>query len=239
MFELKSNGGLGNEQVASVRLSLLQAFSNSLFFGFALGSIHHRNPGPWLRNWPVAEQLARLFVSERSAPQASAFPVFGTCTQISTQRISFHVSQYGEQVLVFFNREGLEPTLIKMPGPFGVVVSMPTHRMRVSQPTKKLGELRVSFRSYHEMPMIGHYNIRINRLRNATIRQSKYAIKGFIVTFLFKQRLARNRSIDHMKASSSRAFSWSSWHQHMPPKPTRRNLIDRSLLSVFSPNLAS
>ena len=232
MFELKSNGGLGNEQVASIRLSLLQAFSNGLFFGFALRSIHHRNPGPWLWNWPLTEQLTRFCASRRSAPQASVFPVFRTCTQIGTQRISFNVSQHGQQVLVPFNRECLKATLIQMPRSFGVVVSMPTHRMRVCQPAEEFGELRVGLRLYYEMPMIGHDNIRINGKRNTAIRQSKYAVKGFIVTFLFKQGQSSNRSIDYMKASSRGAVSWSSWHQHTLSNSSTQN---NELRPLFNP----
>ena len=135
------------------KVALFSNTANRIFLDLILGSIRHRNPGPWLRNWPFTEQLAEEF-----------------------------------------------------------------------------GELRVSLRLYDEMPMVGHDNIRINGKRNPAIRQSKYAIKGFIVTFLFKQGQSRNSSIDHMKASSRRAVSWSSWHQHTLPNPTRQNNELRPLL---------
>jgi len=231
VFKLKSNGGLGNEQVTSIRLPLFHALSNGLFFGFILNSIHHRNPGTRLRDGPFTEQLAGFFVSRRSAPQASIFPALRTCTQIRTQRISFNVSQHGQQVLVLFDRECLEPTLIQMPSPFGVEMSMPTHRMRVRQPAEEFGELRVGLRLYHEMPVIGHDNVSINGKRNAAIRQGKYAVKGFIVMFLFEQSQSSNRSIDDMKASSRRAFSWSSWHPLTLSHPTSQNNELRPLYS--------
>ncbi len=43
-----------------------------------------------------------------------------------------------------------------MPGSFGVIVSMPTHRMRVSQPAEEFSKLRVGLRLYDEMLAIGH-----------------------------------------------------------------------------------
>ena len=89
---MQSIGSPGNEQVTSIRLALFQPFSNGLFFGFILNSIHHRNPGPWLRNRPFTKQLAWFSFSRRSTPQAAAFPVLRTFTQIGPQRISFNAS---------------------------------------------------------------------------------------------------------------------------------------------------
>ena len=137
-------------------MPFFQTLANRIFLDFILGSIHHRHPGPWSRDWPFTEQ-----------------------------------------------------------------------------PAKEFGELRVSLRLYDEMPMVGHDNIRINGKRNPAIRQSKYAIKGFIVTFLFKQGQSRNSSIDHMKASSRRAVSWSSWHHHTLPNPTRQNNQNNELRPLF------
>ncbi len=63
-------------------------------------------------------------------------------------------------ILVIFNRESPEATLIKMPRTFGLVMSMPTHRVR--KPSEEIRQLVLSFRANHELPVIRHHAICVN-----------------------------------------------------------------------------
>ena len=66
-------------------------------------------------------------------------------------------------MLVFFDREGFESSLVVMPRTLRMVVGMPTHRMRVGHPPKEFGNLSVSFGVHNKMPVIGHHATTENR----------------------------------------------------------------------------
>ena len=69
--------------------------------------------------------------------------------------VAFHISHDREEVVITLNRKGLESALVKVPGPGGLVVCVPTHRVHDRQPPKELAHLIVSGRLHHEVPMIG------------------------------------------------------------------------------------
>ena len=54
-------------------------------------------------------------------------------------------------MLVFFDREGFESSLVEMPRTLRMVVGMPTHRRRVGHPPKEFGNLSVSFGLHNKM----------------------------------------------------------------------------------------
>ena len=209
---------------ASIGLTLSQAFSNRLFFRFVLSPIHHRDPSSGTSNRPVAKQLARLVAAVNPTPQTSVFPIFCSLTQIRSQGISFNISQYRQQMFVFFNWKSLEPSLIKVSCSFGMMVSMPTHRVRVRQPSKKLSHLCVGGGPNNEMPMVRHQDVRKNGKGNAIMGQSQYTLKCFVVILLLKKWQPSNCSVDNVEASSSRTNSWTSWHaRNLTDKPAQNN----------------
>jgi len=49
-----------SDPTRSMRESPREAFAEWPFLQLRFGLIHHRNPCAWLRNWPLAEQIARF-----------------------------------------------------------------------------------------------------------------------------------------------------------------------------------
>ena len=59
------------------------------------------------------------------------FPVVRSFAKFGPDGIPFDVPQNRIKMIVFFDGKRLKSTLVKMFGPFRVVVSMPTHDMGV------------------------------------------------------------------------------------------------------------
>ena len=78
--------------------------------------------------------------------------------------------------------------MVKMASPFGVIVSVPAHRVRMSQPTKEIGDLSVSFRANNKMPVIGHHAVSENSKINAFMGKCQNAFKCLVVSLLASQK---------------------------------------------------
>jgi len=102
-----------------------------------------------------------------ASPQAAISPVFRPFTKGGLQGVTFHVSQHGQKVSVFFHWKRLETPLIQMSRAFRVIMSMPSHRVRMGQPAKKISELCVCVRSDNEVPVVWHHRVREKRQRHA------------------------------------------------------------------------
>ena len=84
-------------------------------------------PGSRARYRPVTQNRPGLLVPVSRPPRAAESPVFCLFAQISPHWIAFHVPQHGIKVIVLFNRKRFEASLVEMPRPFRVVMSMPPH----------------------------------------------------------------------------------------------------------------
>src|SRR3990172_13047961 len=115
-------------------------------------------------------------------------------------------------MIVFLNRKRLESSLVKMPGTLCPVVGVPTHGMSVRQPTKERGKLLVRFSTDHEMPMIGHHTIRINRERMTIERFLQDTFERLAVLRFLEQRQSRHGPIEDVKANTSRTDTGTSGH---------------------------
>ena len=71
-------------------------------------------------------------------PSTTVLPVFHSLAKLGTQWVAFDITQDSQKMLVIFNRESLESTLIKMPRTLGLVMRMPTHRVRVRKPSEEI-----------------------------------------------------------------------------------------------------
>ena len=120
-----------------------------------------------------------------------------------------------------------------MPGAFRVIVGVPTHGMRVSQPPKEFRQLLVRLWSNHKVPVIGNQTIRKNRQRNSSDGFGKHSIECFVVRRLFKQCQSRHSSVEHMEAHSSRAFPTTSWHCPSVTKQNHRVKQNNELRPLF------
>ena len=93
-----------------------------------------------------------------------------------------------------------------------MVMRVPTHRVRMSHPTKEFGNLSIGLWLNNKMPAIGHHAISAYRERHLRMSQFQHPIKSLIIFLLLKECQSGNSAIDHMEASSSRAESWASGH---------------------------
>ncbi len=122
-----------------------------------------------------------------------------------------------------------------------MIVGVPTHGMRVCQPSKEFRQLLVRPWLNHKVPVIGHQTIGKNRQWNSSDGFGKHSIECFVVVRLFKQCQSRHSSVEHMEAHSSRAFSRTSGHLPsvtMQNHRVKRNDELRPLLPFQKPLLA-
>ncbi len=127
-------------------------------------------------------------------------------------------------MFIFFDGKSLKPALIKVSGSFGTMMCVPTHRVRMSQPAKKLGNLSVGFWADNEVPMIWHHDIRENRKRNAIESQAEHSLKCLVVFFFFKKRQTSNCTVDNVEASSCWTNSRATRHHSI--LASRQNRIN-------------
>ena len=99
-----------------------------------------------------------------------------------------------------------------MPGPFGVVVSMPTHDMGVCQPPKEVRELIVIRWANHKMPVVGHQSVAQKWQRKLGVSFDEYPFKLFVVLKFFKQRQPCHGSVEHVETSSARTYTGATRH---------------------------
>lgn len=130
------------------------------------------------------------------------------------------------------NRKRLKSSLVKMPGTLCPVVRVPAHGMSVRQPTKERGQLLVRFRADHEVPMIGHHTVRINRERMTIERLLQDTFERPVVLRFLEQRQSRHGPIEDVKANTSRTDTGASGHATSLPYAIARI---KSCVPLFRP----
>ena len=113
---------------------------------------------------------------------------------------------------VFFDGKRLKSTLLKMPGPIRVVVSMPTHDMGVCQPSKEVRERIVIRWANHKMPVVGHQTVAQKWQRKLGVSFDEYSFKRLVVLKFFKQHQLCHGSVEHMETSSARTYPGATRH---------------------------
>ena len=186
--------------------------TNRFEFPFRLRLVDVRYPLAWPIKRPGSKKVRIDLGSMLAPPHTTPSPVLSTLTKTGSQRIAFDVTQDGQQVLVFLDGKGLEPTLIEMAGPLRVMMGVPTHRMGVGQPPKESGNLMLRFRANNEMPVIGHHAIRKDWQFLSLERFNDNPFERIIVFRFLEQRQSSDCSIEHMEAYTSRANTGSSRH---------------------------
>ncbi len=63
-------------------------------------------------------------------PQRTSTPIFRTLDQLGPQRIAFHVTTDGKEVVIILNGKALESALVHMPFAGTIIVGVIPHRMR-------------------------------------------------------------------------------------------------------------
>ena len=148
-----------------------------------------------------------MCISPLHSPRATEFPVLRSFAKFGSDGIPFGVMQNRIKRIVFFDGKRLKSTVVKMPGPFRVVVSMPTHDMGVCRPSKEVRERIVIRWANHKMPVVGHQTVAQKWQRKLGVSFDEYPFKRLVVLKFFKQRQPCRGSAEHVVTSSARTHT--------------------------------
>ena len=151
-------------------------------------------------------------ISPLHSPRAPEFPVLRSFAKFGPDGIPFDVAQNRIKRIVFFDGKRLRSTLVKMPGPFRMVVSMPTHGMGVCQPSKEVRERIVIRWANHKMPVVEHQTVAQKWQRKLGVSFDEYPFKRLVVLKFFQQWQPCHGSIEHMETSSARTSTGATRH---------------------------
>ncbi len=144
-------------------------------------------------------------------------PAFGFLRQLCSERIAFDISHDGEQVVSGLNREGLEPSLVEVPGSAGVEVGVPRHRVGDGQPSEEVGDLVVSVWPDDKMPVVRHDSHREDLQGHDLPGLLHDSLERRIVVRLLEERQPRDRPVEDMEHFAGRADSSCAWHSFTVP----------------------
>jgi hypothetical protein len=89
--------------------------------------------------------------------QTRPAPIVGAAHQIGAQRIPLHITQDGQQMIIWFDRKGPEPALPDVPiGPMELMMAM---NMAREQPLHSRTQVFVTGWPESQMKMIGHKTV--------------------------------------------------------------------------------
>ena len=157
-------------------------------------------------------------LSIRHSPRATEFPVLRSFAKFGPDGIPFDGAQNRIKRIVFFDGKRLKSTVVKMPGPFRVVVSMPTHDMGVCRPSKEVRERIVIRWANHKMPVVAHQTVAQKWQRKLGVSFDEYPFKRLVVLKFFEQRqpcpfsFMCHGSVEHVKTSSARTYTGATRH---------------------------
>ena len=145
-------------------------------------------------------------------PRAAVSPLLGPLAEICPQGVSFYIANHRKEVTVFFNRKRFKPPLIKMPGSHGLVTRVPTHGVRVGQPSKKVRYLMIVNGPDHKVPVVRHHAVGEDRKRFVQQGFSQHFHERLVVASTLEQSEPGNRAVEHVIAGSRGAETWSARH---------------------------
>ncbi len=131
-------------------------------------------------------------------PQAAPSPILGPFGEFGADGIPLDIPQHAQQMFIPFDRKTLESALVYMPLPGSLVMSMPTLRVGLSEPTNERGKFTIFPGPDNQMPMIRHQAPAEQSRRRSSDRLEHYFFKREIIRFLAKQRLAAVGAVDYV-----------------------------------------
>jgi len=106
----------------------------------------------------------------------------------------------------------LKTTLVDVPRPGRVVMSMPAHAVRMRQPAHKPRQLSVFLRPQDQVPVIGHQTVGQQPRGLFGHGFQKHPLKGLVIPILLEQRQACDRPVQNVVHQTSRRLACSAWH---------------------------
>lgn len=94
--------------------------------------------------------------ASRPQRRLQSMPLRHLLHQLRPQRITFHIPQHPQQMLVGLHHEILKPPLIHMPAPHRLVRHLPPRGVPKTQRPKKPPQIPILARANHKMPVIPH-----------------------------------------------------------------------------------
>ena len=163
------------------------------------------------QNGPIAEYhvIARI----ASAPQTGPTPIFGSCHQTRTQRISFDISAHVKRMQIRFDRNGFVAALVNRSGTRSTPQGMPSLRMRAGQPVHEPAQIVSGLRPDDKVPMVWHYTICQHTNCHSLHCLQQNALESRIVPRRFEQRSAPNPTVKHVIDEIVGRASWTSGHR--------------------------
>ena len=189
-----------------------QRSSEGFQFPLALGRVNVFHPIGRQGHRPGAEELAGPVVAVEPPPETGPAPLLGALYQVGAQRIAFDVAGYGVKVVVAFDGEGFEATLVDMTCAGGMVMCVLAHAVRVRQPPAEVTHVVIPLRPKQEMPVIGHQHEGQDPYWVFGNRFGEHALERRVIGGLFKQRQACHGPVKDMVNETTRCMSRTSSH---------------------------
>jgi hypothetical protein len=132
--------------------------------------------------------------------------------QIRAQGIALEITQNGEQVLVYLDREGFEAPLPDMAVTAGMIMPMMTTDMRGHEPHRLIAQIIVVPRPNHQMKMVGHQAIRQRPNRRSFLRLFQRLDESGEFGVFAESGFSSVAPIKHVIAIPGSGSSCGAWH---------------------------
>jgi hypothetical protein len=142
-----------------------------------------------------------------NAPQTAPSPLLGALNQIRPQSVALDVTANGEEMGVLLRDEGLEASLIQVPGSGGRVMSMPALHVRESYKAYVIGEASILLRPQNQVPVIRHQTPRKYTHGNTVLNIREDALECQVVRILFEYGQACVGTIEDVVYVPARCIS--------------------------------
>lgn len=181
-----------------IRLPATDATTQCIQLALGVSTVDMPWPVPWASDRPVGQKLPRFGIAVVVTPGAGPAPCFRALRQIRPNRVAFHVTQHGVEMIVRFDWKRLEAALVKVPGARSMVMGMPALGMRNRKPTKELGNLLVGSAFGPDLACASGWAA---RSRQAPARAPARALPPALAQRRRNPRPSRTRSFAHWSGS--------------------------------------
>jgi hypothetical protein len=167
--------------------------------------LHFPRPAP--RSHSVAQPGAS---NATSSTIATTKPL----AQARAQRVPLDIAQHRHEMLVSFDGETLEASLIQRPGTDGPPRCVKALGVAHGEPVKETTHVTAVFlsRPDNKMPVIWHHTVREHPERQARQGQSDEVLERVVVARAAKQRHAPSRAVDDVIGQASNNGAAASRH---------------------------
>jgi hypothetical protein len=136
--------------------------------------------------------------------------LFRAFYQVGAHRISLHVTEHRQEMVVLLNRERLETALPDVAA--AVIMLVVTAYMGIKQPMHPPAQVTIRLRQDHQVEVVGHQAETQDRHRHLDARMRQGFEEGLIVVLLVENRALTVAPVDDVVANTANRGSRSAWH---------------------------